>query len=265
MLFFHFDGRDVRSIVTPSYALSDLIFVPAGVLAAVLYNIGGIAVFWLFAGLMLLFVLSFNSIGMQRDPVPAERGPLTRLFEARLALTGRAPRRRCSPNASWPRRARCSASMSCISCSSIASGGMLDFRVHERQQVRLPVRQKPLETGLFGWLIARAEPLLVKDWRHAPPELLQRAEDGEWYRFVARHAAGQRWHRARPVVRAALGGWHLLHRRSASHAPARQGRSRARSPTRARSRTWRAIAGISRSASPNARPNSKRRTPRRSA
>src|SRR5688500_18869827 len=31
MLFFHFDGRDVRRIVTPSYALSDLIFVPAGV------------------------------------------------------------------------------------------------------------------------------------------------------------------------------------------------------------------------------------------
>ena len=28
------DGRDVRRIVTPWYALSDLIFVPAGVLAA---------------------------------------------------------------------------------------------------------------------------------------------------------------------------------------------------------------------------------------
>jgi diguanylate cyclase (GGDEF)-like protein len=48
--------------------------------------------------------------------------------------------------------------------------------VHERQQVRLPSRLKPIDAGLFGWLVARAEPLLVKDWRHAPPEVLQRAE-----------------------------------------------------------------------------------------
>ena len=45
MLFFRFDGRDVRSIITPSYALSDLIFVPAGVLAAVLFNAGSNMVF----------------------------------------------------------------------------------------------------------------------------------------------------------------------------------------------------------------------------
>ena len=32
-LFFRFDGREVRRIVTPSYALSDPIFVPAGILA----------------------------------------------------------------------------------------------------------------------------------------------------------------------------------------------------------------------------------------
>jgi GGDEF domain-containing protein len=33
-----------------------------------------------------------------------------------------------------------------------------------------------LESGLFGWLIAWAKPLLVTDWEHAPPELVQRAE-----------------------------------------------------------------------------------------
>src|SRR5262249_50633456 len=88
MLFFRFDGRDVSRIVTPAYALSDLIFVPPGVLAAVLYNTGNTPVFALFAGLMLLFVLSFNSIGTQRDPAQSERGPLTRLFEAGRALQG---------------------------------------------------------------------------------------------------------------------------------------------------------------------------------
>jgi hypothetical protein len=48
VLFFRFDGRDVRSIVTPTYALSDLIFVPAGVMAAVLFNTGNTVIFALF-------------------------------------------------------------------------------------------------------------------------------------------------------------------------------------------------------------------------
>jgi diguanylate cyclase (GGDEF)-like protein len=178
MLFFRFDGRDVRRIVTASYALSDLIFVPAGVLAAVLYNTGSLAVFGLFAGLMLLFVLSFNSIGMQRDPVPAERGPLTRLFEARLALQG-------------AHRVDDLAGRILAETRTLfrfdelylvlvdRERRLLDIRVHERQLVRLPARVKPLESGLFGWLVARAEPLLVEDWQHAPPELLQRAEPTE--------------------------------------------------------------------------------------
>jgi diguanylate cyclase (GGDEF)-like protein len=175
MLFFRFDGRDVRRIVTASYAVSDLIFVPAGVLAAVLYNTGSIAVFGLFAGLMLLFVLSFNSIGMQRDPVPADRGPLTRLFEARLALQG-------------ARRVDELAERILAETRTLfrfdelylvlvdRERRLLDIRVHERQLVRQPPRLKPLDAGLFGWLIARAEPLLVEDWQHAPPELSQRAE-----------------------------------------------------------------------------------------
>jgi diguanylate cyclase (GGDEF)-like protein len=174
MLFFRFDGRDVRRIVTPSYALSDLIFVPAGVLAAVLYNNGSIEVFALFAGLMLLFVLSFNSIGTQRDPVPADRGPLTRLFEARLALQG-------------ARRIDDLAERILAETRTLfrfeefyfvlvdRERRLLDIRVHERQMVREPTVVTALDSGLFGWLIARAEPLLVQDWRSAPPELCHRA------------------------------------------------------------------------------------------
>jgi diguanylate cyclase (GGDEF)-like protein len=178
MLFFHFDGRDVRRIVTTSYALSDLIFVPAGVLAAVLYNTGSIAVFGLFAGLMLLFVLSLNSIGTQPDPVPAERGPLTRLFEARLALQG-------------ARRVDDLAERILAETRTLfrfdelyfvlvdRERRLLDIRLHERQLVRQPARLKPLDAGLFGWLVGRAEPLLVEDWQHAPPGLSQRAESTE--------------------------------------------------------------------------------------
>ena len=175
MLFFRFDGRDVRRIVTPSYALSDLIFVPAGVLAAVLYNAGNMAVFGLFTGLMLLFVLSFNSIGSHRDSVQAERGPLTRLFRAGLALQGA---RRIDELA----ERLLAESRTLFRFDELylvlvdRERRLLDIRVHERQNVRLPARVKPLEAGLFGWLVARAQPLLVKDWKHAPAELRERAE-----------------------------------------------------------------------------------------
>jgi diguanylate cyclase (GGDEF)-like protein len=178
MLFFRLDGRDVRLVVTPSYALSDLIFFPAGVLAAVLYNAGSPTVFGLFAGLMLLFVLSFNSIGSHRDAVQAEQGPLTRLFEAGLKLQG-------------ARRVDVLVERIVAEIRALfrfeelylvlvdRERRQLDIRVHERQRERLPSRQTPIESGLFGWLVARAEPLLVKDWQMAAPELLQRAEPGD--------------------------------------------------------------------------------------
>jgi diguanylate cyclase (GGDEF)-like protein len=161
--------------VTPGYALSDLIFVPAGVLAAVLYNTGSVVVFGLFAGLMLLFVLSFNSIGTTRDSTDAERGPLTRLFEAGLKLQG-------------ARRVDELAERILAETRTLfrfdemyfvlvdRERRQLDIRVHERNHVRLPTRVKPIEAGLFGWLVARAQPLLVSDWEQSPPELQQRGE-----------------------------------------------------------------------------------------
>jgi diguanylate cyclase (GGDEF)-like protein len=174
-LFFRFDGRDVRRIVTPSYALSDLIFVPAGVLAAVLFNTGNGAVFGLFAGLMLLFVLSFNSIGTQRDRAQAVRGPLTRLFEAALALQG--ARRIDQLAERILAETRTLFRFDELHLVLVdRERRLLDIRVHERHQVRMPVGTRPIDAGLFGWLISRAEPLLVEDWRHAPPEVLQRTE-----------------------------------------------------------------------------------------
>jgi diguanylate cyclase (GGDEF)-like protein len=178
MLFFGFDGREVRSIVTPSYALSDLIFVPAGILAALLYTTGSTTVFWLFAGLMLLFVLSFNSIGSHRDAVQAERAPLTRLFEAGLKLQG--ARRVDDLAERIVAETRALFRFDELHLVFVdRERRQLDIRVHERQQVRLPSRLSPIDAGLFGWLVTRAEPLLVKDWRHAPPGFLQRLEPAE--------------------------------------------------------------------------------------
>jgi diguanylate cyclase (GGDEF)-like protein len=177
-LFFHFDGRDVRRIVTPSYALSDLIFVPAGVLAAVLYNTGTTAVFALFAGLMLLLVLSFNTIGTHRDPALAANAPLTRLFEAGLALQGA---RRIDDLAerilAETRTLFRFDEMYLVLIDR--ERRMLDIRVHERNHARLPAGLKPIDSGLFGWPVSRWAPLVVKDCRNAPPELLQPADATE--------------------------------------------------------------------------------------
>ena len=178
-LFFHFDGRDVRRIVTPSYALSDLIFVPAGVLAAVLYNTDSTAVFVLFAGLMLLLVLSFNT---HRDAPRSGAGRATRRSRdcSRPAWRCRARAgSMISPSASWRRRVPCSASMKCIWCSSIASAACWTSGCTNEIRFGCPRRLMPIDAGLFGWLVSRWKPLVVKDWRDAPPELLQRAEATE--------------------------------------------------------------------------------------
>ncbi|MGH8166094.1 MAG: hypothetical protein ACREQ1_02580 [Woeseiaceae bacterium] len=69
-LYFKLDGRDVRRMIKPIYTLVDLIFAPAGVLAALLFNSGSPSTFALFVVLMVIFVLSFNAL----DRAPRCRG-----------------------------------------------------------------------------------------------------------------------------------------------------------------------------------------------
>lgn len=87
-LFFKFDGRDVGQIITPSYALADFIFVPAGVLAALLYNEMSMPIFVLFVVLMVVFVLSFSRIGQSAGVAQAATNPLSRVFQTRRVLHG---------------------------------------------------------------------------------------------------------------------------------------------------------------------------------
>lgn len=173
-LFFKLDGRDVGRIITASYALSDLIFVPAGVLVALLFNVGAHSALYLFLGLMVLFVLSFNSIG---HSMSAEKnlGPIARLFNVGRALHG----------------ARDVGELGARILSETHSllrfdefylvvvdreRGVLDVRVHERQRERLSERTKPIDAGLFGWVIETTRPVLVEDLNVAPADLRQRIQ-----------------------------------------------------------------------------------------
>jgi diguanylate cyclase (GGDEF)-like protein len=177
-LFFKFDGREVRRIITPAYALSDLIFVPAGVLAALLFNSGAHAALILFVALMALFVLSFNSVGHAWSAPKEDPNPLARLFNVGRVLHG----------------ARDVGELGVRILSETHSllrfdefyfvlvdrdRGLLDVRVHERRGERLAPRTKPIEAGMFGWVIEHAQPVLVEDYSKAPSEVQQRVQQTE--------------------------------------------------------------------------------------
>jgi diguanylate cyclase (GGDEF)-like protein len=177
-LFFKFDGREVRRIITPAYALSDLIFVPAGVLAALLYNSDAHAALILFIALMALFVLSFNSLGHAWNAPKEDPNPLARLFNVGRVLHG----------------ARHVGELGVRILSETHSllrfdefyfvlvdreRGVLDVRVHERKGERLAQRTKPIDVGMFGWVIEHAQPVLVEDYFKAPADVQQRVQPTE--------------------------------------------------------------------------------------
>jgi diguanylate cyclase (GGDEF)-like protein len=175
-LFFRFDGRDVSRVVTPVYALIDFIFVPAGVLAAVLFNSYDAPIFVLFACLMVVFVLSFDAIGDVLSAAQAERGPLARLFEVRRAMHGARRIDELGERILTETRALFPFDEFYFGIVDRAEG-ILDLRVHERRGERMPRRSKPLTAGVFGWAVERARPVLIESLMHAPEPLRQRAED----------------------------------------------------------------------------------------
>ena len=173
-LFFLFDRRDVWSMLKPAYVLSDFVFVPAGVLAALLYNAGQPSVFVLFALVMLVFVLSFNSIGVAATAAEGH-GPMAKLFESSRALHG--ARRIDELGERILTETRTLLRFDEFYFVLVEPGQqILDFRVHERAGARQPARTKSVNAGLFGWTVERREALLIEDWRRAPAELRQRAE-----------------------------------------------------------------------------------------
>jgi diguanylate cyclase (GGDEF)-like protein len=150
------------------------VFVPAGVLAAVLYNAGQLSAFVLFALVMLVFVLSFNSIGIAATAAE-RRGPMAKLFESSRALHG--ARRIDELGERILTETRTLFRFDEFYFVLVEPGAqILDFRVHERGGERLPARTKSVNAGLFGWTVERREPLLIEDWSRAPAELRQRAE-----------------------------------------------------------------------------------------
>jgi len=174
-LYFRLDGREVRRIIRPVYTLVDLVFVPAGVLAAVLFNTAAPTTFALFVVLMALFVLSFNGIGSALPAADADSSPLARLSRTGRVLHGARRIDELGDRILAETRALFRFDEFYLVLVD-REQRILDLRVHERRGERLPVRRKPLESGLFGWVVEHAEAVLVEDWARAPAALRERAE-----------------------------------------------------------------------------------------
>jgi diguanylate cyclase (GGDEF)-like protein len=177
-LFFHLDGRDVRRIIKPIYSFLDLLFVPAGVLAAVLYNGGTPATFGLFAALMVIFVLSFNGIGRTLSAAETDTTSLAKLSGTRRAFHGARRIDELGERILTETRALFRFDEFCLALVD-RDQQLLDVRVHERGNERQPARTLDLRTGVYGLVVERAEPVLIESWARAPEELRQRSQPGE--------------------------------------------------------------------------------------
>ncbi len=174
-VFFRLDGRDVRRIVTPAYAFSDLIFVPAGVLAALLYNSGAHSALLLFLGLMVVFVLSFNSIGHSLNAADAERGPMAKLFAVGRVLHGARRIDELGERILAETRSLFGFDEFYFALVN-RERQVLELRVHERREERLTGRTKPLDAGIFGWVVDTGRSVLVEDWARMDEEMKLRVE-----------------------------------------------------------------------------------------
>ena len=168
--YFRLDGREVRRIIRPVYTLVDLIFVPAGVLAAVLYNTAAPATFGLFAVLMVLLVLSFNGFGTALRTADVASDALAGLPDSPRSLHG--ARRIDELGERILFEVRALLRFDEFSLAIVDSERKtLDLRVQERGGEHLPSQRLALDHGPFGWVAARGAAVLVEDWAQAPESL----------------------------------------------------------------------------------------------
>lgn len=177
-LYFRLDGRDVRRLIKPIYSLIDLIFVPAGVLAALLYNTGSPAAFGLFVALMGVFVISFNQIDRALGAAASQNAPLEILSSARKALHGARRIDELGNRILTETRALFRFDEFHLALVN-EDAQILDVRVHERNGQRRPDGPGRLNSGLLGWVVERGQAVLIDDWAMAPDELRHRAEPGD--------------------------------------------------------------------------------------
>lgn len=161
-------GRPFSRNLLDLIDLPDLMFVPVGVLGALIWTQLSPTAFALFVGFVLLFMFSYQGISA-----------LDRAAQRRLrALSERsllgAQRVDALAEHLLDEVAETFRFDEFLFVLVDRERAELDFRLHAHQQTRLPRERRPLSTGLFGWVVEQGRPVWCADWSKAPPELRAR-------------------------------------------------------------------------------------------
>ena len=173
-LFFHLDGRNVRRLLTWSYLTTDELFVPLGVLAALIYVQTDAVTLLLSTLFLVLTAVSLHAVVTARQQVQTRVTALDAASATRQALSGS---RRIEEVAE-----RLLSRIAMLFQYSIAFVALHDAERGELDAVlelvdgeRLPRRRYPVAKGLAGYVVRHRQPVLIDRWETAAEELRRHA------------------------------------------------------------------------------------------
>jgi diguanylate cyclase (GGDEF)-like protein len=173
--YYALDGRDVRQLLTPGYLLLDLLFVPFGILLALVVANNGVDVLLLFLALVLLFVVSLRSLHESRAQVQSRLETLDAVSRYRPGAVAASRLDGALEGLCQRVRTLFRYRLLFIALHD-AEARRIDKRIEEVDGVRQPPCSWPDDTGLVSAVLGNGEPLLIDDWNEVPEAQRQRAE-----------------------------------------------------------------------------------------
>ncbi|KAB2901478.1 MAG: GGDEF domain-containing protein [Dokdonella sp.] len=170
LAFLKLDGRDVRRLATWNYLLSDTLFAPIGMLAALICENGNAVTSGLFLAFLLLTVVSMHKLVESRRQVQDRVAMLDAASGARLAVHGArrmdqlAERLVDHIGAVMPFRIAFVAALD-------TGRGEFDVLLELIEGRRTPRMRRSMGEGLTGQVVRSGEPLLIERWGQAPEAL----------------------------------------------------------------------------------------------
>ena len=167
LAFFRLDGRDVRRLATWSYLTVDTLFVPIGVLAALIARQADATTVALFVAFLVLTVISLHEVVEARRQVQSRLEALDAAHSTRRAVSGA---RRVDELAE-----RLYSRITALFQYRTAYVALHDAERREFDVVmevvdgqRRPRSRRPDDIGVTGHVLRTGQPLLIDDWALAP-------------------------------------------------------------------------------------------------
>lgn len=170
VLFLLVDGRDVRRLVDRAYLVVDMLFVPIGLLAALVWSQSDSLTFGLFVGFVVLTVVSLHEIVDSRRTIQHRVEALDAASSARQALSGSRRIEELAERLISQIGALFDYRVAFVALHD-AARGEFDVVLQISDGERLAPFSRPVGQGAAGYVLKTGQPLLIDDWRHAPQEV----------------------------------------------------------------------------------------------